>query len=48
MAKKIILLFALASLVMFSACTQETQNKIGRGLQNWTGTNGNIFYNNPQ
>ncbi len=21
-------------------CTQETQNKIGRGLQNWTGTNG--------
>lgn len=24
----------------FSACTQETQNKIGRSLQNWTGTNG--------
>ncbi|MEA3331433.1 MAG: hypothetical protein U9Q29_07070 [Campylobacterota bacterium] len=25
---------------MFSGCTQETQNKIGRGIQNWTGTNG--------
>jgi hypothetical protein len=23
-----------------SGCTQETQNKIGRALQNWTGTNG--------
>jgi hypothetical protein len=23
-----------------SACTQETQNKIGRSIQNWTGTNG--------
>lgn len=25
---------------LFTACTQETQNKIGRGIQNWTGTNG--------
>lgn len=23
-----------------TACTQEQQNKIGRGIQNWTGTNG--------
>ncbi|MCB1789504.1 MAG: hypothetical protein KDJ24_04350 [Gammaproteobacteria bacterium] len=23
-----------------SACTQETQNKLGRAIQNWTGTNG--------
>lgn len=23
-----------------SACTQETQNKFGRAVQNWTGTNG--------
>ena len=23
-----------------SACTQETQNKVGRAIQNWTGTNG--------
>jgi hypothetical protein len=22
------------------ACTQETQNKLGRSIQNWTGTNG--------
>lgn len=22
------------------ACTQETQNKLGRAVQNWTGTNG--------
>jgi hypothetical protein len=28
----------LAGLV--SGCTQETQNQIGRGIQNWTGTNG--------
>ena len=40
MAKKIITLFAFVSLFMFSACTQETQNKFGRSLQNWTGTNG--------
>lgn len=26
--------------LFFSACTQETQNKIGRSLQNWTGTDG--------
>lgn len=23
-----------------TACTQETQNKIGRSIQNWTGTDG--------
>lgn len=22
------------------SCTQETQNKVGRAIQNWTGTNG--------
>ncbi|MDH5464953.1 MAG: hypothetical protein OEW60_04940 [Thiovulaceae bacterium] len=27
-------------LTFFVGCTQETQNKIGRGIQNWTGTNG--------
>jgi len=26
--------------MFFTACTQETQNKIGRSIQNWTGTNG--------
>jgi len=27
-------------MLFFTGCTQETQNKIGRSLQNWTGTNG--------
>lgn len=27
-------------LFIFSGCTQETQNQIGRAIQNWTGTNG--------
>ena len=26
--------------VLTVACTQETQNKFGRAIQNWTGTNG--------
>lgn len=30
--------FVLA--VLFSGCTQETQNKMGRTIQNWTGTDG--------
>ena len=30
---------ALALLVS-AGCTQETQNKLGRAVQNWTGTNG--------
>jgi hypothetical protein len=27
-------------LLALSGCTQETQNKIGRAVQNWTGTDG--------
>ncbi len=27
-------------LLFLSSCTQETQNKIGRSIQNWTGTDG--------
>jgi hypothetical protein len=27
-------------IVSLTACTQETQNKFGRAVQNWTGTNG--------
>ncbi len=27
-------------IVVLGACTQETQNKFGRAIQNWTGTNG--------
>jgi len=32
----------LLALVLFfmTACTQETQNKFGRAVQNWTGVNG--------
>ena len=38
MKKVIFSLLAVASI--FTACTQEQQNKIGRDIQNWTGTNG--------
>jgi predicted small secreted protein len=38
--KKVILLTAVVLSLLFTACTQETQNKIGRSIQNWTGTNG--------
>ena len=30
----------LCSLLLLAACTQETQNKLGRAVQNWTGTDG--------
>ena len=30
----------LIAITTLSACTQETQNEISRGIQNWTGTNG--------
>ena len=34
--------FVIAALVLLGAagCTQETQNKFGRAVQNWTGTDG--------
>ncbi len=31
---------AVVTALLLSACTQETQNKLGRAVQNWTGTNG--------
>ncbi len=34
-------LITIATLVL-SGCTQETQNKLGRSIQNWTGTDGVI------
>ena len=34
-----ILLFTVVVL-LFTGCTQETQNKFSRSIQNWTGTNG--------
>jgi hypothetical protein len=30
----------LVAVIALSACTQERQNEISRGIQNWTGTNG--------
>jgi len=38
--KKIILVLLLGLAFTFSACTQEAQNKMGRSIQNWTGTDG--------
>jgi len=38
--KKTTLLVTFAIALIFSACTQETQNKLGRTIQNWTGTDG--------
>lgn len=37
--KKIFLSIAIGS-VLATGCTQETQNKFGRAVQNWTGTDG--------
>ena len=31
---------ALAACLLLASCTQEQQNKLGRDIQNWTGTNG--------
>ena len=31
---------AIALVSLLLACTQETQNELGRAVQNWTGTNG--------
>jgi hypothetical protein len=36
--QKTLMILALSSALI--GCTQETQNKIGRSLQNWTGANG--------
>lgn len=38
--RKIVIFFTILIVLMFSGCTQETQNKIGRSIQNWTGTDG--------
>ena len=34
------LVFVAAAALVLAACTQETQNEIGRAVKNWTGTNG--------
>ena len=33
-------ILALAAVLALAGCTQEQQNQLGRGIQNWTGTNG--------
>jgi hypothetical protein len=33
-------LTVLCAAAALAGCTQEQQNRIGRGVQNWTGTNG--------
>ena len=37
---KLIVITFSALTLLFTACTQETQNSLSRSLQNWTGTNG--------
>jgi len=32
--------FVILSVLLISGCSQESQNKFGRAMQNWTGTNG--------
>jgi len=43
--KKLLLTAGVLALV-FTGCTQEQQNKLSRGVQNWTGVNGVVdIYN---
>ena len=39
-ATRLLAIAGLAAIAVLSACTQEQQNKFGRGVQNWTGTDG--------
>lgn len=39
---KLLSLCCASVLLGLSGCTQETQNQIGRTIQNWTGTNGTL------
>ncbi len=36
--KELFLIFSIV--LIFTGCTQETQNKFSHSMQNWTGTNG--------
>ena len=38
--KKVILVTLIGISLFFAGCTKETQNEIGRSLQNWTGSDG--------
>lgn len=37
---KKLLLLTVTAVLLLTGCTQESQNKIGRSIQNWTGTDG--------
>lgn len=37
---KLKFLLLSSAVLLFTGCTQETQNSLSRSLQNWTGTNG--------
>jgi len=37
---KLKLSLLIGTLLLLGGCTQETQNKLSRSIQNWTGTNG--------
>jgi len=39
---KLKLLFVTIFFLLITGCTQETQNKLSRSIQNWTGTNGTL------
>jgi hypothetical protein len=39
---KLKLLFISILFLLITGCTQETQNKLSRSIQNWTGTNGTL------
>ena len=38
--RRVLFAGALLTAALTAACTQETQNRIQRSIQNWTGTNG--------
>jgi len=39
---KLNLLIVTIFILLIGGCTQETQNKLSRSIQNWTGTNGTL------
>jgi|SRR5581483_2769086 len=39
-ARRILLVLGIAATVSVAGCTQESQNELGRSIQNWTGTDG--------
>ena len=42
MRKQFGVIAVIAAALVLSSCTQESQNNIGRSIQNWTGTDGII------